>query len=157
MALVGGLTHKNSVIFGSVFVPIFDSKNANLSLTAVIDALVNAFSILRIQISILALSKAGNSGFRVKAVTSLTWSRVTSLTASGSMVVTAVTAAVVEARRVSCTRARIASASMVAVGNVKVDVGVASEGLGDLAATLSRRRCCGVVLRPSVGVLTRRL
>ena len=161
VALVRGSAHINSVIFGSALVPILLSRKANLSFTDVIDALVKAFSTRRIHISILTVSKAGSSGLRVNAVTSRTWSRMTSLTASGSEAPTvateAETAAEVEARRVSWTRALMASASMVDAGKSKDDADRVGEGLGVLAAILSRRRCCGVMLLLSVGVLTRRL
>ena len=41
---VSGVVQRNSVIFGSVFAAILDSKKTNLSLTLVMAALVNAFS-----------------------------------------------------------------------------------------------------------------
>ena len=142
---VRGSAHRNSVILGSALIPIFDSRKANLSFTRVMAALVKAFSTLRIQISTLAVSKAGSSGLRVRAVTSRTWSRMTSLTASGSMALTdeteALTDAVVEARRVSWTNALIASASIVAAGKRKEDADGVGEGLGVLAAMRSLRRC----------------
>ena len=120
VAVVGGLTQRYSFILGSPLVPILLSKKANLSLTFKMAALVKAFSILLIQISMLALSKVGRSGFLVNADTSLTWSCITVLTASGSMAPTELTeaemAADVEARRVSWTRALIASASIAAAG-----------------------------------------
>ena len=117
---------RNSVTFGSASAPILDSMNANLSFTLLMAARVNAFSTRLIQISMFVTSYVGRSGFLVRAVTSLTCSRITDLTASGSISETVVEeawiAAVVEARSVSCTSALMALASMVGVG-------LASEGV----------------------------
>ena len=139
----GSGTKRYSVTFGSVSIPILLSKNAKRSLTSVIPARMNAFSTRRIHMSILFLSNAGSSGFRVRLLTSRTWSLTAVRTASGSIEATAVVEALMEARAVSWTRARIASASMVGVVNSKCPVPEVVGDLGDLLAERSRIRCCG--------------
>ena len=135
--------NKYSVTFGSVSMPIFDSRNAKRSLVAEMSARVNAFSTRRIQISMLFLSNAGSSGFLVRLVTSRTCSLTAVCTAPGSIAVTAEVEAAMEARAVSCTSARIASASIVGVGAEKSNAASVFGDLGDRLAESSRRRCCG--------------
>ena len=122
---------KYSVILGSASAPILDSKNANLSLTLIMAALVKAFSTLLIQTSILALSKGGRSGFLVKLVMSRVLVSMASLMAAAAAAVAVADAVDCAAISVSWTNARMASASMAVGGNVnRVD----GDGEGDLAA-----------------------